>query len=152
MEQIIDDAVICGHIKDNLNLLEDDYRIVNQITKLTVFAALLGKYYWCTGCPSKVFHDSLSWFLTTKLFRSFDYSKARKFLLFTFLNSGISMHLASDKKFIEDLKISLFDIDLLGMYYKVHILDNLIKIDRFDILKEYIVVLYGEGGKKICLD
>ncbi len=151
-ENTLDDAVICGHIKGNLNLLEDDYRIVNQITKLTVFAALLGKYYWCAGGPSKVFHDSLSWFLTTKLFRSFDYSKARKFLLFTFLNSGISMHLASDKKFIEDLKISLFDIDLLGMYYKVHILDYLIKIDRLDLVKEYILALYGENGKKICLD
>lgn len=77
-ENTLDDAVICGHIKGNLNLLEDDYRIVNQITKLTVFAALLGKYYWCVGGPSKVFHDSLSWFLTTKLFRSYDYSNDYK--------------------------------------------------------------------------
>lgn len=44
------------------------------------------------------------------------------------------------------------NIDLLGMHYKVHILEFLKTHNRLPIIKKYIYALYGEDGTKIFLN
>ena len=51
-----------------------------------------------------------------------------------------------------DLEYTLMNIDLLGMHYKVHILEFLKTHNRLPIIKKYIYALYGEDGTKIFLN
>lgn len=148
----LDDAVICGHIKQYQSSIESkDEQAKIQISQLTRFACLLGKYYYSTN-PSKNLIRSVEWFLTTKLYRSFDYIKARKFLLFTLLKSSFGSILVKNDSFIESLKVSLCDIDLIGMYYKTHILDFLVLHKRLDVIQSYIYALYGKDSGKIIVE
>ena len=54
--------------------------------------------------------------------------------------------------FMVALRTSLFEIDLLGMYYKTYILDFLAKRDRLDVIKEYIDAVYGKNCSRISKD
>ena len=116
------------------------------------FAALLGKYYWTDNPQSSMFEGCAEWLLTAHLHRSIDYSKARRFLLYTLLNSKAAQVCGRDESFITALRVSLFEIDKLGMFYKTCILDYLKANKRLDIIKEYIIALYGENCSKISLE
>ena len=115
-------------------------------------AILLGKYYWGDNSRSAKFEGFAEWLLSASLRRSMDYSKARRFLLHTLLNSKAAQMIGGTESFINALRISLFDIDMLGMFYKTCILEFLVKQKRRDIIKEYINALYGENCRKISLE
>jgi hypothetical protein len=151
-EQALDDIVICSHVNDCYSALEEKEIVLNQISQLSKFACLLGKYYWdSTAITSKAFVRFIRRFLTTKLWRRHDYSRARKFLLFTLLQSPAGESLASMDAFIADLKTYLFEVEHLGMYYKTCILDYLQRHNRLDIIREYILALYGDNCSEISL-
>lgn len=152
IERFQDDAVICSHVTSFCSELEDDETKTNQTLCLSKLACLVGKYYWdYDGINSEPFARYIKWFLTTKLRRSFDYSKACKFLLFALLKSNVSKSLVSTDWFIIDLKTYLFKIENLGMYYKTYILEFLKNNNRLDIIREYILELYGENCSKISI-
>ena len=90
-------------------------------------AALFGKYYWADDPQSTMLEGYSEWLLSASLSRSFDYSKARRFLLYTLLNSKAVRAMGGTDGFIEAVQVSLFEIDPLGMFYKTHILDFLVK-------------------------
>ena len=115
-------------------------------------AVLLGKYYWVDNPKSAKFEGCAEWLLSASLRRSMDYSKARRFLLYTLLHSKAAQMLGGTESFIDALRISLFDIDMLGMFYKTSILEFLVKQNRHEIIKEYINALYGENCSKISLE
>lgn len=61
----------------------------DQAIFMTRVAALLGKYYWIDTPQSTMFEGYAEWLLSASLYRSMDYSKARRFLLHTLLNSKV---------------------------------------------------------------
>lgn len=115
-------------------------------------AILLGKYYWLETPTSEKFYGYVCWFLNAKVLRSIDYSKAYSFLLYTLLQSKACETLYNDADFLKGLQYALFEVNLLGMFYKTHILDYLIKHERLDIVDKYILELYGENCSRICLE
>lgn len=144
IERHMDDAIICDHVKSCYSHIDEKEPVLTEIKQLTRFACLLGKYYWDSNAyKSDVFVRFTNIFLTYKFHRSFDYSKARIFLLYALLQSAAGFSLANSNDFFDSLKSYLFEVEHLGMYYKKHILDYLQKHDRLDIIKEYISKLYG---------
>ena len=145
---------ICSHTKKVYDLPTDSNETeVKQITWLVRLASLLGKYHMRpTNMSSEALIRHVKWFLTTKLRRPFDYSKAHRFLLFILLKSNIGLKLLKTYDLAADLEYTLMNIDLLGMHYKVHILEFLKTHNRLPIIKKYIYALYGEDGTKIFLN
>ena len=89
------------------------------------------------------------WFLTTQLQRWHDYSRARRFLLVTLLQSPAGEALANTDVFLVGLKTYLFQVENLGVYYKTCILDYLQRHNQLDIVREYILTLYGDDCSEI---
>lgn len=149
-ECTLDDAVICGHTKEFFSLLEGDVREKNQISWLARLAALLGKSYSkYKMLISDAFRHYVEWFLTSRLWRSIDYSKARRFLIFVLFQSPIVDSLVDAEWFLSALKVQLFEIEYIGFYYKTDILGYLRRHERLDIIREYILTLYGENCVRI---
>lgn len=149
-ECIWDDAVICGHTKEFYSFLKGDAQEKNQIARLARLAALLGKSYSASKMSiSDTFRRHVKWFLTSRLWRSIDYSKARRFLIFVLFQSPFVDSLADAEWFLSALKIQLFEIEYIGFYYKADILAYLRRHERLDIIREYILTLYGENCGRI---
>lgn len=152
-EKTMDDAVICGHVESCYSSLEEKEPTLSQVEQLSKYACLLGKYYWdSTAVSSDNFVRFIHSFLTTKLWRRQDYSKAKRFLLFVLLQSPAGSTFSKTESFFSDLKTYLFEIDNLGMYYKTCILDYLSQYNKLDIIKEYILALYGEECREISIN
>lgn len=153
IECTLDDVVICGHTREFYSFLEGDIRGKDQITKLARLASLIGKNY---ALPKTSVSDALrryvEWFLTSRLWRSFDYSKARRFLLFMLLQSPAADSLANVDWLIAALKIQLFEIGHIGAYHKTEILNYLKQHERLDVIREYILMLYGEDCSRISIE
>ncbi len=116
-----------------------------QLNYFVQIASLLGKHYWNSIPASDVLKNNIQWLLTTKLYKRFDYSQARRFLLYTLLHSQTGISSSTQEWFINALRTCLLEIDSLGMYYKIDILDYLKNNDKLDIIREYIKALYGEN-------
>ena len=153
-EASLDEAVICSHTKIVYDLPTDSNKTeVQQIAWLVRLASLLGKYHMQpTNMASETLIRHVKWFLTTKLRRPFDYSKAHRFLLFILLKSNIGHTLLKTYDLVADLEYTLMNIGLLGMYYKVHILEFLKIHNKLSLIKKYIYALYGEDGTRIFLN
>jgi len=148
-----DEAVICGHAKTVYKAIEGNEKEVDQISKMARLACLLGKYHMQpTATPSEALKRHVKWFLTTKLWRRFDYSRAHNFLLFAILKNRVCEELVVHGDLLCDLEVSLFEIDALGMYYKTLILDFLKEHRCYSIIEKYILCLYGEDGNNIFLN
>lgn len=130
-------SVLCSHLEES--------REKEQLELLAQTASLFGKYYWNGSPASDKLVGYTTWFLNAKLYRRHEYSKARRFLLYTLLHSQAAISYCVEEWFIDALSTSLFKIDGLGMYYKTDILDYLKQHGRLDIIGEYIKTLYGEN-------
>lgn len=150
IEYNTDDDTLISYANEYCSDIEGKEFEESQCICLARTAVLLGKYYWNDEACSDMFEGYCEWFLTASLERPFDYSKAHRFLLFTLLHSNGGYSLGSTGSFINALRTNLFEIRLLGMFYKTDILDFLISHNRMDIVKEYIEVLYGENCCEIC--
>ena len=150
IEREKDDIVICSHVSACYEKINDSGFTKNQITSLSKFSCLLGKYYWNeSACDSNVFIKYAVHFLTTELKRMPDYSSAYKFLVFTLFNSKAAGSLENNEDFISAIRIALLENRHPGVYYKTYMLNYLKRIDRKDIIKEHINVLYGNDCENI---
>lgn len=152
IEKDTDDKTLASHAEGYCSELEGRETEKTQAIFMVRVAALLGKYYWIDNPQSAMFEGCAEWLLTAHLYRSMDYSKARRFLLYTLLNSKAAQTLGEDESFVSALRVSLFDIDALGMFYKTCILDYLAVHNQHHVIKEYINTLYGENCSKISLE
>lgn len=152
IEKDTDDKTLVSHSEVYCSDLEGRETEKTQAIFMVRFAALLGKYYWTDNPQSAMFEGYAEWLLVAQLHRSMDYSKAHRFLLYTLLNSMAVQALGKEESFITALRVSLFDIDALGMFYKTCILDFLAVHNQHNLIKEYINTLYGENCNKISLE
>lgn len=152
IEKDIDDETLVSHSDGYCSEIEGRPLEKDQAMYMARIASLLGKYYWNDNPQSTKFEGYAEWLLSASLQRSMDYSKARRFLLYTLLNSKAAQALDKEESFIATLQVSLFDVGALGMFYKSCILDYLVAHNRHDIIKEYINALYGENCSKISLE
>ncbi|WMC91298.1 ATP-binding protein [Kineothrix sp. MB12-C1] len=152
IEKDVEDDILIEHSAKYCLELEGNKTEKSQASFIVRVACLLGKYYWDSAPNSNAFAGCSEWLLSAHLWRSLDYSKARRFLLYTLLNSPAAKAFNNEAWFISTLQVSLFDIDHLGMYYKTYILDYLQQFKRLDIIIEYIHALYGENCCKISLE
>lgn len=152
IEKDIDDDILIEHSAKYCLELEGNKTEKSQASFIVRVACLLGKYYWDSAPNSDAFAGCAEWLLSAHLWRSIDYSRARRFLLYTLLNSPAGKSFNNEAWFIAALQVSLFDIDHLGMYYKTCILDYLQQYKRLDIIKNYIHALYGENCCEISLE
>lgn len=152
IESASDEAVICGHTKLIYQFLESEEKERYQVSQMVRLASLLGKYQaHPTKTPSKVLVRHISWFFTERQRRPFDYSKARKFLLFVILNGSENEALVSCGKLLTLLETSLYGKDALpwSLDNKTRILGFLKKHGCMDAIKNCILSLYGEDGSQI---
>lgn len=147
----IDDSVLVDLALESCCELEGETNEKEQLRFFVQASSLLGKYYWNSTPASEKMTGYITWLLSAKLSRQFDYSKARRFLLYTLLHSQSGISYCTEKWFIDALRTSLFEIDSLGMYYKTTILDYLKQHGKMDIIEEYIKELYGENCCNISL-
>ena len=152
IEKDTDDKTLVSHSAEYCLELEGQEKEKTQVIFMVRVAALLGKYYWIDNPHSAMFEGCAEWLLSAQLYRSMDYSKARRFLLYTLLNSKAAQTLDKEESFVTALRVSLFDIDTLGMFYKTWILDYLAVHNQHIIIKEYINALYGENCSKMNLE
>lgn len=152
IEKDVDDNILVSYSEKYCSELEGREMEKAQAIFMVRVALLLGKYYWIDNPQSSMFEGCAEWLLTAHLYRSMDYSKARRFLLYTLLNSKAAQALGKDERFVSALRVSLFDIDALGMFYKTCILDYLATHKQLHIIKEYINTLYGENCSNISLE
>lgn len=152
IEKDVDDKTLANHSEVYCSELEGRESEKTQAVFMVRVAALLGKYYWIDNPQSAMFEGCAEWLLSAQLHRSMDYSKARRFLLYTLLNSKAARTIGKEESFVTALRVSLFDIDALGMFYKTCILDFLAVHNRHNLIKEYINALYGESCSKISLE
>lgn len=145
IEQNSDDEKLISY-SDNIGAdIDASEKEKKQAVFLLRTSALLGKYYWATEVQSTKLEGYSEWLLSARLHRSLDYSSARKFLMFSLLNSKASQSMGKNESFIEALQVSLFEIAPLSMFYKSFILDYLAEQHRYDIIKEFIIRLYGDN-------
>ncbi len=130
--------------------LEDNETTKSEMISLSKIAGLLGKYYWLDK-SSDLLIESIRELLTVKLSRSFDYSRARLFLLYTLLSSQVVNSFSCEEWFLEAINTMLFEVELLGMHYKTHILEFLKQNNQLDIIHSYIKALYGENCSSMSL-
>ena len=152
IEKDVDDNTLVSHSEIYCSELEGRETEKAQAIFMVRVAALLGKYYWIDDPQSAMFEGCAEWLLTAHLYRSMDYWKARRFLLYTLLNSKAAQALGEGESFVSSLRVSLFDIDTLGMFYKTCILDYLATHKQLHVIKEYINALYGENCSNISLE
>lgn len=150
VEKESDDNDIINETANYCNELEDDENTKSEMISLSKIAGLLGKYYWLDR-TSDLFIESIRTLLTVKLRRSFDYSRARLFLLYTLLSSQVVNSFSCEEWFLEAINTMLFEVDLLGMHYKTHILEFLKQNNQLDIIHSYIKTLYGENCSSMSL-
>lgn len=130
--------------------LEDKEPTKSEMLLLSKISGLLGKYYWLDK-SSGLFIESIRELLTVKLHRSFDYSRARLFLIYTLLSSQVVNSFNCAEWFLEAINTALFEVDLLGMHYKTYILEFLKQNNQLDIIHSYIKALYGENCSSMSL-
>lgn len=145
------DETLLLRIAESCDGIDTSESTKKEVICLARTACLLGKYLNSSIPISSYFEGYVEWFLTAKLLRPFDYSKANRFLLYTLLNSPVGERFATCDWFIAALRINLLNINQIGMYYKADILEYLQRFDRLDVVKEYIFELYGEDCSKISL-
>lgn len=150
IEHSTDDETLISYVDGFCSKIEGKEYEKSQCLYLARTAVLLGKYYWNDEACSGMFEGYCEWLFTASLDRSLDYSKARRFLIFTLLHSNAGHSLGGIDSFIDALRTNLFEIELLGMFYKTDILDFLVAHNHLDIIKEYINALYGENCSEIC--
>lgn len=151
IEKDTDDKILVSHSNEYCTEIEAQKAEKSQMIFLARVAAMLGKYYWNSSPQSTMFEGCMEWLLSASLQRSMDYIKARKFLLYTLLHSKVVERLNQSESFIKALRTNLFEIDLLGMFYKSYILDFLVAHNHHEIVKEYINALYGENCSRISV-
>ena len=152
IEKNADDETLASYADEYCKKIDGREIEKSQAIMLARVAALLGKYYWVDNPQSMKFEGCAEWLLSARLHRSMDYWKARNFLLYTLLHSKAVQAFGETESFVAALRVSLFDIGKLGMFYKSYILDFLAAHSRHDIIKEYIDALYGENCGKISLE
>ena len=152
IEKDADDETLIDYSTEYCIEIEGGKTEIDQATMLARTSALFGKYYWVDDPHSTMLEGYSEWLLSASLSRPFDYSKARRFLLYTLIHSKFVQTIGGADSFIKALQVSLFEIGPLGMFYKTHILDFLVKQKHLDILKKYINDLYGENCYKISLE
>lgn len=84
--------------------------------------------------------------------RTYNFHEGFKVLLFLSLNQNDLLKQVDNEFISELLEIHLFERSQLGMHYKTHILDFLVKNQKENILNKYLIELYGENGKKLFLE
>lgn len=84
--------------------------------------------------------------------RTFNFNEGFKILLFISLNQRNLLTTIETDYLCDLLKTHLFERNLLGMYYKGFILDFLLRNGKNDIVKDYLLKLYGENGEKLFLE
>lgn len=151
MEKSMEDKTLICLVDGCCAEIQEKETTKNQVVFLARTAALLGKYYWTNDCESTILEGYFEWFLSARLQRAMDYSKARRFLLYTLIHSKPAQTLVYTDTFIDALRVCLFETEYLGMYYKSWILDFLVIYNRHDIIKEYINELYGDNCSRISL-
>ncbi|MCK1983713.1 MULTISPECIES: ATP-binding protein [Peribacillus] len=88
----------------------------------------------------------------TKGVRTFNFNEGFKILLFISLNERELLTSIENDYLYELLKTHLFERNLLGMHYKTIILDFLTRNEKTEIVKRYLLELYGENGEKLFLE
>jgi len=132
--------------------IKDEKAQIGQAKMLARVAVLLGKYYWVDNPRSTMLEGCAIWLLSASLSRSIDYSKARRFLLYTLLNSVAVQTFGGTESFVDALQVYLFEVGPLGRAHKTTILDYLVKQKNFAIIKRFINALYGKDCSNICLE
>jgi len=149
---LINQAYACLDIEDKHNSKK---REVDYLKLLIRIAVLLGKYNYLlcktpeTLINGDLLHDQLNAFFENSAVRSFEFSKAFNFLLFVILNTPTVNKLLEHNTIYMNLKHALFTFQYIGMFYKTIILDYLLRQNQIDIVKEYLLVLYGESGESL---
>ena len=150
IERELDDSAIIDDLRICTSLLEDREKPLKQMLEFTNFAGLLGKYYWYeSNVTSSEFIDMAFHFLTSEIYRIFDHFKSIKFLLYALLFSPVGEALNTNNEFIDKLVYNLFEVENIGMYYKTFILEYLKRHNKIEIIKDYIIELYGENCSKM---
>lgn len=123
---------------------------LEQMKKLLKFSCLLGKYNTGIDCKDcDILISLIHWFMRCNFYRRFDYSSAIKFLIYSLMQSPTMDYLISTEDFLTSIKYHLNCINHIGMYYKTYILETLKNYNKYNIIKEYIINLYGENNEKI---
>jgi hypothetical protein len=155
-----DEIVTINKAYEYLDISDDrgsDVRKVPYLKLLMRIAALLGKYNCIlTKSPSEALNGDLLYkqlcdFFDKPAVRSFEFSKAFKFLLYIILNTAAVDKMIEHDSLCLNLKHALLTFGHIGMHYKSIILDFLLKKDRLDIIREYLLALYGESGESLCM-
>ncbi|MBA9086382.1 hypothetical protein FHR92_002860 [Fontibacillus solani] len=154
-----DDIVLINQVYTHLNIMDDSGVYKREITYLKLLmriAALLGKYnYLLAKLPDKnidgrLLYQQLHTFFGKPAVRSFEFTKAFRFLLHTILNTSSIEKIIDLDVLCADLKHTLLTFQSIGMHYKSIILEFLMKHDRLDIVQEYLLALYGTTGELLC--
>lgn len=126
-----------------------------QIEFITIFSCFLGKCEGLVDSGESLADDDIDLFvelandyLEREFERSFDYSQANAFILFAMLN-GKTITFIDENKLINSLKYHLLNINNIGMYYKVIILQFLKEHNYQHIIAEYINNLFGIDDMKL---
>ena len=153
-----DEIVILNQVYSILDIDDDSSSKKKEIAYLKLLmriAALLGKYNCAIKkTPGAAVNDYLLYQQLKKFFdkpspRSIDFSRAFRLLLFIILNTASVEKLVGRDAFFADLKHALLSFEHIGMHYKTIILDFLLKHERQDIVRAYLLTLYGEEGKSL---
>lgn len=154
-----DDIVIINQAYTHLNVIDDNGSYGKEIAYLKLLmriAALLGKYNYLlakspdTNIDGGLLYQQLHTFFDKPAARSFEFTKAFRFLLYIILNTSAIEKTIDLDGLCVDLKHTLLTFQSIGMHYKSIILEFLMKHDRQDIVREYLLALYGTTGELLC--
>lgn len=128
---------------------EEDQK--EEVEYLAEISALVGKYFWKNNNISVWAREAFACFLEYEITDFHNYRGAYRFLLHTLLSSKFADTLSGDLQFMAALQCNLMNPKKIGSYYNVFILAFLKRNNRLEIIREYIVKLYGRDLSKICL-
>ncbi|MEA3321468.1 MAG: ATP-binding protein [Bacillota bacterium] len=88
----------------------------------------------------------------TRGVRTFNFNEGFKILLYISLNQSNLLTTIEVDYLYNILRTHLFKRKQLGMHYKAIILDFLIKNEKNDTVREYLLELYGENGENLFIE
>lgn len=152
-DQENDIDIICSHVLSKIKIEEKEYNkndIMYLKTMLRV-CVVIGKHMFIKTNLNKREKKIVEVFMQSHARRTFDFSKAYKTIIYCLCNQDIIDESFVDNELSNLVKGALFQYANIGQYCKVIFLDYLQRKEKFEIIKEYFLELFGEDGGNLFL-
>ncbi|MDU4953522.1 MULTISPECIES: AAA family ATPase [Clostridium] len=147
-DQRNDIVIICSHVFNKMKIEEKDYNKndINYLRMMIRVCVVIGKHIVTKTSLNEGEKIIVKAFIKANARRTFDFSKAYKTIIYCLCNHQVIDASFANNELSNLVKEALFKYANIGQYCKTIFLNYLWRKKHFEIIKEYIMELYGKNG------